>query len=122
MQLTFCIGLALRRGLLNPLKDKLLPKNSASITKAEEMVTKWSNWIGERNFAQQCIAMDIFPGVHFSSRKHQCHSLQPSLDVICNVQVLCSASPWDSGGPFASYLAFQECQPPVLLLGRPSEH
>ncbi|KAK9906818.1 hypothetical protein WJX75_008490 [Coccomyxa subellipsoidea] len=44
--LTFCIGLALRRGLLTPLKDKLLPKNSASITKAEEMVTKWSNWIG----------------------------------------------------------------------------
>ncbi|EIE24378.1 hypothetical protein COCSUDRAFT_83682 [Coccomyxa subellipsoidea C-169] len=44
--LTFCIGLALRQGLLKPLKDKLLPKNSASITKAEQMITKWSNYIG----------------------------------------------------------------------------
>lgn len=45
-QITFCIGLALRQGLLKPLKDRLLPKNSASITKAEEKVTKWSKYIG----------------------------------------------------------------------------
>ena len=53
LQLTFCIGLALRHGLLKPLKDKLLPKNSASITKAEEKVTKWSKYIGKFNFCDQ---------------------------------------------------------------------
>jgi UPF0716 family protein affecting phage T7 exclusion len=45
-QVTFLLGLALRHGLLKPLKEKLLPRNSASITRAELAVTRWSKYIG----------------------------------------------------------------------------